>query len=52
MLLTAIGSGHSEAPYKTLITHGFVLDDKGVKMSKSIGNVISPMDVIKGGQVR
>jgi cysteinyl-tRNA synthetase len=30
------------APYKTLITHGFVLDEKGRKMSKSLGNVINP----------
>lgn len=33
------------APYKTVITHGFTLDDKGQKMSKSLGNVVSPLDV-------
>jgi isoleucyl-tRNA synthetase len=35
------------APYKAVLTHGFVLDDKGRPMSKSLGNVISPLDVIK-----
>lgn len=38
---------HGVAPYKRLISQGFVLDDKGHKMSKSLGNVISPNDVIK-----
>ncbi|GAA5947425.1 hypothetical protein JCM3765_001673 [Sporobolomyces pararoseus] len=38
------------APYKQVITHGMVLDDKGRKMSKSLGNVISPDTVIKGGK--
>ncbi|TLS29593.1 hypothetical protein PpBr36_00660 [Pyricularia pennisetigena] len=37
-----------EAPFKSLITHGFTLDAHGKKMSKSLGNVISPMDVIEG----
>ncbi|MBC2716690.1 MAG: isoleucine--tRNA ligase [Desulfobacteraceae bacterium] len=44
-LLTAIGSKGS-APYKTVLTHGFVVDGKGKKMSKSIGNVIAPKKVI------
>lgn len=35
------------APYKNLLTHGFVLDEKGQKMSKSLGNVISPLTVIE-----
>jgi isoleucyl-tRNA synthetase len=34
-------------PYKTVLTHGFVVDGEGKKMSKSIGNVISPEDVMK-----
>lgn len=34
------------APYKSLVTHGFVLDKFGDKMSKSVGNVVSPSDVI------
>ncbi|MBP2057798.1 isoleucyl-tRNA synthetase [Lactobacillus colini] len=36
-----------QAPYKQILSQGFVLDDKGHKMSKSLGNVISPNDVIK-----
>lgn len=36
------------APFKQVITHGFILDDKGKKMSKSLGNVISPEAVIEG----
>lgn len=35
------------APYRKLITHGFVLDEKAHKMSKSLGNVINPLEVIK-----
>lgn len=35
------------APYKGVLTHGFVVDGEGKKMSKSIGNVISPQDVMK-----
>ncbi len=34
-------------PYKAVLTHGFVMDGQGRKMSKSLGNVISPQDVIK-----
>ncbi|KDQ10334.1 hypothetical protein BOTBODRAFT_494107 [Botryobasidium botryosum FD-172 SS1] len=55
LLLTAIGSapeGKQIAPYKTLITHGFVLDQEGKKMSKSLGNVISPLTIINGGKDR
>lgn len=36
------------APYSQLITHGFTLDGDGKKMSKSIGNVITPMQIITG----
>lgn len=36
---------HNEAPYKSLICHGFVLDKDGKKMSKSIGNIIDPISV-------
>jgi isoleucyl-tRNA synthetase len=36
------------APYKTLITHGFTLDSDGRKMSKSLGNVISPAQIMSG----
>lgn len=49
-LLTHIGSTMQPvAPYRKLITHGFILDEEGQKMSKSSGNGISPIDVIKGG---
>lgn len=37
------------APYKAVLTHGFVLDEKGNKMSKSLGNVVDPREVIEGG---
>ncbi|ODV63887.1 isoleucine--tRNA ligase ISM1 [Ascoidea rubescens DSM 1968] len=37
-----------QAPYKTIITHGFTLDEKGQKMSKSIGNTILPDEIILG----
>ncbi|RDA86043.1 hypothetical protein CP532_4702 [Ophiocordyceps camponoti-leonardi (nom. inval.)] len=36
------------APFKTLVTHGFVLDAQGKKMSKSVGNTISPDELILG----
>lgn len=45
-LLLGIGA-HGAAPYKAVLTHGFVLDGKGKAMSKSLGNVISPHDLIK-----
>ncbi len=35
------------APYKSVLTHGFTLDEKGMKMSKSLGNTTAPADVIK-----
>ncbi len=35
------------APYKAVLTHGFVVDGEGRKMSKSLGNVIAPQEVIK-----
>jgi isoleucyl-tRNA synthetase len=47
-LLTSVAvNGH--APYKAVLTHGFVLDEKGFKMSKSLGNVVNPLQVIEGG---
>jgi isoleucyl-tRNA synthetase len=36
------------APFKTLITHGFTLDEDGKKMSKSLGNVITPDEIMNG----
>ncbi len=44
-LLTAVGT-RQNAPYKAVLTHGFVVDADGKKMSKSIGNVIAPKEVI------
>jgi isoleucyl-tRNA synthetase len=35
------------APYKNVVTHGFVLDEKGYKMSKSSGNGLSPQEIMK-----
>ncbi|MCL6706074.1 isoleucine--tRNA ligase [Pseudomonas sp. R2.Fl] len=35
------------APYNAVVTHGFTMDEKGEKMSKSKGNVVSPQDVMK-----
>jgi len=37
----------NEPPYKKVLTHGFIVDSEGKKMSKSIGNVISPQEVIR-----
>lgn len=48
-LLTSVAST-GKAPYKAVLTHGFVNDEKGRKMSKSIGNVVSPSHVIEGGK--
>ena len=42
------GANNIHAPFKTLITHGFVLDQAGRKMSKSVGNVISPDEILDG----
>ena len=44
-LLTAVGT-RGAAPYKSVLTHGFVVDAEGKKMSKSLGNVIAPKEVI------
>jgi len=35
------------APYESILSHGFVVDGKGLKMSKSVGNVIAPEDILK-----
>ncbi|MGJ8664058.1 MAG: isoleucine--tRNA ligase, partial [Marinicella sp.] len=44
-LLTGVAI-NERAPYKQVLTHGFVVDKDGKKMSKSLGNVISPKDVV------
>ena len=43
-LLTRIAM-NGDAPYKTVLTHGFVVDEEGRKQSKSLGNVVSPQKV-------
>ena len=43
-LLTSLAMNNS-APYKTVLTHGFVVDEQGRKQSKSLGNVVSPQKV-------
>jgi isoleucyl-tRNA synthetase len=45
-LLTSVGA-YGVAPFKAVLTHGFIVDGEGRKMSKSIGNTIDPMDVVK-----
>ncbi len=44
-LLAAV-AGKGAAPYREVVTHGFTVDDKGRKMSKSLGNVIAPQKVV------
>jgi isoleucyl-tRNA synthetase len=45
-LLASVGT-RGTAPYRSVLTHGFVVDGQGRKMSKSVGNVVAPEDVIK-----
>lgn len=55
-LLTYISTSEeaqsTSAPYKTVITHGFTVDGERKKMSKSLGNVISPMLFIEGDKLQ
>ena len=44
-LLTSVAM-HGRAPYHAVLTHGFAVDDKGRKMSKSVGNVVAPQKVV------
>jgi isoleucyl-tRNA synthetase len=48
-LLTSVAV-NDISPYKTVLTHGFVLDEQGRKMSKSVGNVVDPQVMIAGGK--
>lgn len=48
-LLTSVAVNDC-APYKTVLTHGFILDEQGRKQSKSLGNVVDPKIVIEGGK--
>jgi isoleucyl-tRNA synthetase len=45
--LTTSVAVRNKAPYKAVLTHGFVVDEQGRKMSKSMGNVVDPLKVIK-----
>ncbi|MCC6374039.1 MAG: isoleucine--tRNA ligase [Moraxellaceae bacterium] len=45
-LLTALAA-NGDKPFKTVLTHGFTVDEKGHKMSKSLGNVVAPQDIMK-----
>jgi isoleucyl-tRNA synthetase len=45
-LLTSVGT-RNRAPYNGVLTHGFVVDGQGYKMSKSLGNVIAPEEIIR-----
>ena len=51
-LLTSVGA-YDTAPFEKVLTHGFIVDGDGRKMSKSLGNVISPIDVVakSGGDI-
>jgi isoleucyl-tRNA synthetase len=44
-LLVGVGT-RDRAPYRTVVTHGFVVDERGGKMSKSLGNIVVPQDVM------
>ena len=48
-LLTSVAV-NGQAPYKRVLTHGFTLDEKGRKMSKSLGNVVDPAVIVEGGK--
>ena len=48
-LLTSVAT-NGIAPYKTVLTHGYVVDEQGFKMSKSKGNGIDPKVIIEGGK--
>jgi isoleucyl-tRNA synthetase len=45
-LLTSVGT-RGRAPYRAVLTHGFVVDGQGKKMSKSLGNVVAPQEITK-----
>ena len=44
-LLQSVGT-QAQAPYRKVVTHGFTLDANGMKMSKSLGNIIAPQEII------
>lgn len=48
-LITSVAL-RGQAPYKTIFVHGFAVDKNGIKMSKSLGNVVDPVEVVAGGK--
>lgn len=46
-LLTSVAL-RDKAPYKNVYVHGFAVDEKGMKMSKSLGNVVDPINILQG----
>ena len=52
MLCSELAPNHSHLPFNTVLLHGMVRDASGKKMSKSLGNVIDPLDVINGATLK
>ncbi len=50
-LLTSVAN-NGVAPYKTVLTHGFTVDEEGRKQSKSLGNGFDPNEIIEGGKIK
>lgn len=48
-LITSVAL-RDKIPYKMLYVHGFAVDQNGFKMSKSLGNVIDPQELMEGGK--
>lgn len=46
-LMTSVAL-QNKAPYKSIYVHGFAVDEQGLKMSKSLGNVVDPFDIVQG----
>eukprot|EP00475_Leptophrys_vorax_P012105 TRINITY_DN18540_c0_g3_i2.p1 TRINITY_DN18540_c0_g3~~TRINITY_DN18540_c0_g3_i2.p1 ORF type:complete len:494 (-),score=111.63 TRINITY_DN18540_c0_g3_i2:1556-3037(-) len=49
LLLTSIAS-KGVPPYRAILSHGFVVDENGQKMSKSLGNIVEPSSIVDGGK--
>nr|ODN85297.1 isoleucine-tRNA ligase [Cryptococcus depauperatus CBS 7841] len=52
LLTKLIGTDDGRAPYGSVITHGFIMDEDGKKMSKSAGNGLSPMQIVHGSKLQ
>lgn len=48
-LMTSVAL-RDKVPYKTIYVHGFAVDENGHKMSKSLGNVVDPQEIVNGGK--